>query len=418
MYSAYNSKFFNTIKENTSIESTYEAFKDTAWHERYLLNAYQFSAAKDLSETKAMQDLVFKSSGFKDFKEKASEITNINNDQWLRVEMDVAKRNTVMGENWRKMEETKDLYPYWVYKTENDGNVRPEHAALEGVVFRIGDPEGDSCHPICDWGCRCHSEPADDQYLKEENKTVSKGSDYLNEDDPKTGKPYIGEDFRFNPGKQGAMPNDSSYSEVFSSANKGNAELFKNEHILTNEDYEKIFNGKFKDEFQYITFDNPDDKVLKAYTGNLFADLNKFLRNGSTDEEVLLTEKALNKSLDRFPDFKGTTYRSMRLNESQSMEFINNLQKDKQVEFLGFTSTNANGIPGRFLGENGKIVLEIESKTGKNIVSFTKNENEAEVLFKSKSKFEYISYEKVMESKAYDWQPDEIRFFKVKLKEL
>jgi len=191
-----------------------------------MLNAYQFSAAKDLSETKAMQELVHTTKSIKEFKEKASEITTINNDQWLRVEIDVCKRDAIQGEVFRKMERTKDLYPYWVYITENDGNVRPEHAALEGLVFKIGDSEGDAVHPICDWNCRCHSEPVDDLYLKEENKEVSKGSDYLNENDPKTGKPYVGENFRFNPGKQGTLPNDSSYSSVFSNANKGNANLF------------------------------------------------------------------------------------------------------------------------------------------------------------------------------------------------
>jgi len=257
MYKAYNHAFYSELINNTSIKTTYEAFGDTAWHERYMLNAYQFSAAKDLSETKALQELVFQSEGFKDFKEKASEISDIFNDQWLRVEMDVCKRNTVMAESFRKIEETKDLYPYWIYKTENDDRVRDEHAALEGIVFRVGDPEGDNVYPQNDWNCRCHGEPVDDQYLKEENKQVSKGEDYLNEKDPESGKPYVNENFRFNQFHQGAMPNNSSYSEVLSSANKGNAELFdmpaipelgKMEELLTTPiDMSKINNYELYD---------------------------------------------------------------------------------------------------------------------------------------------------------------------------
>jgi predicted GNAT family acetyltransferase len=100
-----------------------------------------------------MQSLVYEASSFKDFKSKASEITNINNDQWLRVEMDACKRGTVLGEAWRQMEADKDLYPYWVYKTEDDDRVRVEHEALEGLVFMIGDGEGDACYPPCDWNC-------------------------------------------------------------------------------------------------------------------------------------------------------------------------------------------------------------------------------------------------------------------------
>lgn len=225
MYAAYNAMFFEELVANTSINATYEIFEDTAWFERYMLNVAQFSAAKDISETKALQKLIFESNGFKEFKDKATEIVNINNDQWLRVEMDSAKRSCVMGEQWRKMEETKDIYPYWIYRGRMDSRERPEHVSLEGKIFRIGDIQGDMVYPPSDWNCRCTAEPVNDRYLKEENKTVSKGSDYLDKTDPKTGKPYVDEDFRFNPGKQ-VMPNNSSYSEVFSSANKGNANLF------------------------------------------------------------------------------------------------------------------------------------------------------------------------------------------------
>ena len=217
--------FFEELVANTSINAAYEIFEDTAWMERYLLNVAQFSAAKDISETKALQKLIFESNGFKEFKEKATEIININNDQWLRVESDACRRNAVMGETWRSMESSKDIYPYWRYVTRGDGRVRPEHASLNGLIFKIGDPQGDSVHPICSWNCRCTSEILNDKELKDEKKTISKGSDYLDKTDPKTDKPYVDQDFRFNPGKQ-VMPNNSSYSEVFSSANKGNANLF------------------------------------------------------------------------------------------------------------------------------------------------------------------------------------------------
>ncbi len=226
MYKKYNSEFFDIMLEETNITSTFEAFKDTGIFERCMLNNYQFSAAKDMANTKALQQLVFETNGFKEFRDKASQIVDISNDVHLRVEMDVCRRNTVMGENWRKMEESKSMYPYWVYITENDGHVRPEHAALQGKVYRIGDSEGDRVHPSCSWNCRCSSEPVDDDYLKENNATVSKGSDFLTENDPKTGKPYVDKDFRFNPGKTGSMPNDSSYSEVLPSANKLNSNNF------------------------------------------------------------------------------------------------------------------------------------------------------------------------------------------------
>ena len=191
-----------------------------------MLNTAQFSAVKDLSETKALQSLAIESKSFKEFKDEANKIVDVINDQWLRVEQDLCKRNAIQGEVWRNMEKDKDLYPYWEYKTEEDDRVRDEHAALEGLIFKIGDPEGDSVHPENGWGCRCHSEPVDDMYLKEENKEVSKGSDYLNEKDPETGNAYIDKNFRYNPGIQGPLPNDSSYFDVLKNINKLDAEDF------------------------------------------------------------------------------------------------------------------------------------------------------------------------------------------------
>ena len=190
-----------------------------------MLNTAQFSAAKDLAETKALQALAVTSDGFNDFKKKAyEEVTSIGRDQWLRVEMDSCIRGAVMGESWRKIEESKDMFPYWVYRGEMDDREREEHEALEGLIFRIGDPEGDSICPPNDWNCRCRAEPADEGDIPEGDQ-VSEGKDYLDKDDPENGKPYVDEDFRYNPGKSGPMPNDSSYSEVLSSANQMDAEL-------------------------------------------------------------------------------------------------------------------------------------------------------------------------------------------------
>lgn len=119
-----------------------------------MLNSYQFSAAKDLSETLALQELAVKAKGFEDFRKQAyEEVTSINRDQWLRVEMDSCIRGAVMGESWRTLEQSAELYPYWQYKTEEDDRVREEHEALDNLVFKIGDPEGDECYPPNDWNC-------------------------------------------------------------------------------------------------------------------------------------------------------------------------------------------------------------------------------------------------------------------------
>lgn len=46
----------------------------------------------------------------------------------------------------------------WRWRTQRDGRVRPEHAALEGRIFT--DPHPTEGLPGSQWGCRCWMEPA------------------------------------------------------------------------------------------------------------------------------------------------------------------------------------------------------------------------------------------------------------------
>ena len=126
-----------------------------------------------------------------------------------------------MGEQFRDFQADADLYPYWVYHGVMDGKEREEHVAMEGLVFRIGDSDGDFCYPPNDWNCRCSADAVDDDYLKENKLSALSNEEakgYLDTDvDPQ---------FRSNPAIQGSLPNTGSYFEVMGSANEGNASLF------------------------------------------------------------------------------------------------------------------------------------------------------------------------------------------------
>jgi len=225
-YFGYNKLFGEQLVENTEIKETFAAFESTAWFERLTLNVAQFSCAKDIAESKALQTLALEAKSFTDFKEQAEKIVNLNRDTWLRVEMDSVKRGAVMGEAFRSMQKDADLYPYWQYSGEVDDRERSEHLALEGLVFKIGDPEGDACYPPNDFNCRCRGVPIDKQELNESGKEVTKGEDILDEDDKQTGEPYIDEKFRYCPADQ-TLPNTGGYFEVFSNINKLNYEDFE-----------------------------------------------------------------------------------------------------------------------------------------------------------------------------------------------
>jgi SPP1 gp7 family putative phage head morphogenesis protein len=188
------------------------------------LNCVQFSAAKDVATTKALQSLVSETDSFGEFKTKASEIVNITNDVWLRTEMDTVRRAAVMGESYRAMQRDSELYPYWQYSGELDDRERDSHLALEGLIFKIGDPEGDAIVPPNDFSCRCKAVPIDGQDLNESGKDISKGSDYLTEKD-KDGEDYVDPKFRYCPADQ-VLPNTGGYFDVLKNINKLDAEDF------------------------------------------------------------------------------------------------------------------------------------------------------------------------------------------------
>lgn len=57
--------------------------------------------------------------------------------------------------SFNAMQETVDAFPYWQYQTMEDGAVRPEHAALNGLVLPADSPFWRDHFPPWDWGCRC-----------------------------------------------------------------------------------------------------------------------------------------------------------------------------------------------------------------------------------------------------------------------
>lgn len=190
-----------------------------------MLNTAQFSAAKSAAEGKLMQAQVFDEEGnvksFSKFKKDATEISDISQETWLRVERDMCVRQAVQGESFRRMQDDSDLYPFWVYKGVMDDREREDHVELEDQVFRIGDPAGDACYPPNDWNCRCSGESIDEDEVGEKGYKVNSDSEAskLLEDN-------IDDQFRYNSAVQGTMPNTGSYFDAMGSANEGNTKLF------------------------------------------------------------------------------------------------------------------------------------------------------------------------------------------------
>lgn len=224
LYEAYGDLFWQELLDKMSIQSSFEEFRDTRIFERYMANTLQFSAAKSYSEAKLLQDAVFdgqRMRSYREFEKAAQEITDISQKTYLRVEYETAKRNATAASKFSRMQDDADLYPYWVYHGRMDGRERPDHVAMEGKVFRIGDPSGDACFPPNDWNCRCVGDPVDSRYLQEKGvmaATDAEAKDLLEKNvDPQ---------FRYNAAVQGPLPNEHSYFDLFHSANAGDAGMF------------------------------------------------------------------------------------------------------------------------------------------------------------------------------------------------
>ena len=127
--------------------------------QKFKKNLWQFSSAKTLAELEYINSLILDKNGkikpehqFMQDVKKANILFNRN---YLQAEYQTAKRGVQMAHLWNKFLEQKEYYPNLVYRTVGDSRVRPEHAALNGVVKPIDDPFWKTYYPPNGWRCRC-----------------------------------------------------------------------------------------------------------------------------------------------------------------------------------------------------------------------------------------------------------------------
>lgn len=101
----------------------------------------------------------------------------------------------------------KKLRPYWKYVTAGDGNVRDEHAAMDGRIYAADDPIWKIWYPPNGFRCRCMVVSLTEEQVKRSGREVSKGLPY--EVDYQTGEilyQYPDKGFSNNPAQDAWKP--------------------------------------------------------------------------------------------------------------------------------------------------------------------------------------------------------------------
>lgn len=131
---------------------------DYAVIENLRKNVYQFATAKNKNELKLLTEAILDADGkvrtFSEFKKAAAAITDLHRATYMRAEYNLAVAGSQMASKWNDFDDNDLLR----YSTAGDARVRPEHAAMDGIVKPRTDKMWDTLYPPNGWNCRCNVE--------------------------------------------------------------------------------------------------------------------------------------------------------------------------------------------------------------------------------------------------------------------
>lgn len=133
-----------------------------------------------------------------------------------------------------------------------------------------------------------------------------------------------------------------------------------------------------------LTRDETD--LIYSYTNDMYTDLNEDLRGGSPGVTQFMKDK-INVALEKLPAHKGTTYRSIQIDNPK--QFVSSLSGSKDFKFDDFVSTTTDR--SQLSNFSGNIQFEIQSKRGRTVSHISAQKSEKEVLFKAGSRFKFLS---------------------------
>ena len=212
MYKAYNKAYFDLISDKLDLDSDFKNLSDTSWFEQYMVNTFQFTAAKDRTEMKMLQQNVFDENhvkrSFSEFKEIAQPIDDLHK-TWCRTEYDYAAHQAVMADQWNDMQRDKDINPNFIYHCADSPCEICD--PMDGEIFSLDDDEAADLSSGNHFNCLCWSEPTDEE-------VTGQGKDYIDN---------VPAPFQGNSAEDGIFNlSGSSYGEVLPNANDADSDMF------------------------------------------------------------------------------------------------------------------------------------------------------------------------------------------------
>lgn len=207
-----DSKVQNLIEAHTDVlnRNIQRLEMSDTMRKRLTRSNYIFSGMKTFHELNEAFPSLLDSNGnrktFEAFLNDVRKIDNTYNSNYLRAEYNFVQSSAEMAAKWERFSEDGDRYNLQ-YRTANDGKVRPEHAALNGVTLPPSDPFWEEYYPPNGWNCRCTVvQVRKSKYpATPHDEAMALGEEALQRDTKGI--------FHFNPGKeQKTTPNYNPYT--------------------------------------------------------------------------------------------------------------------------------------------------------------------------------------------------------------
>lgn len=145
------------------------------------MNLFKFAEAKGRAEVLLLNQLLIDKDKLeirseRDFIEQAKKINANFNQTYLQVERDFAIATGQNSARYMEFFTEKETVSSWEYQTVGDDEVRAEHAALDGRVFKFDDVTARKLWPPNGYRCRCEAL----QFVGKPGDKLMSGNDAVN----------------------------------------------------------------------------------------------------------------------------------------------------------------------------------------------------------------------------------------------